>query len=82
MTQLPTASAAMLEQHQHAIHALAEDWDSPQDLVEKMYWSELKRLEPEARVTQYLPLVTSRRVRELLRNNRRRLNAAAAVRKS
>jgi hypothetical protein len=40
-------------------------------MVEKMYWSELDRLKRDARITQYLPLVTSRRVREQLRNAKR-----------
>jgi hypothetical protein len=72
MTQLPATSPAMLAQHHSAINALAEHCDSPADLVESLYWSELRSLEPEARVTQYLPLVTSRRVRERLRRASRR----------
>jgi hypothetical protein len=56
----------MLTQHQNAIEALAERSAAPHDVIESMYWSELSRLEPEARVTQFLPIFTSRRVRARL----------------
>jgi hypothetical protein len=66
----PTPGAAdMAESHRHAIQALAEHSRSPFELVESLYRSELIKLEPGARITQYLPLVTSRRVRDRLRQS-------------
>jgi uncharacterized protein DUF3562 len=67
MNALTRPGGAMLVQHQHAIESLAERSEAPPEVIESMYWSELSRLEPEARVTQFLPIFTSRRVRERLR---------------
>jgi hypothetical protein len=69
--RMPTTATAMAQQHQNAIEALAEHWQSPRDVIEAMYWNEFARIEPGARITQYLPLVTSRRVRDLLRRRSR-----------
>jgi hypothetical protein len=55
------------ERHLAAIEALVESSHSPFELVEKLYRNELSRLQPEARITQYLPLLTTRRTREALR---------------
>lgn len=60
-------SVDMAKSHRIAIQTLAERSHSPFELVEKMYRNELTQLESQARITQYLPLVTSRRVRDLLR---------------
>jgi hypothetical protein len=57
----------LAESHRAAIQKLAERAHSPFALVEKMYRNELIQLEPHARIKRYLPLVTSRRVRDLLR---------------
>ena len=54
----------LAESHWHAIQTLAEHSHSPLDLVEQIYRTELIQLEMDARITQYLPLVTSRRVRD------------------
>jgi hypothetical protein len=67
MNALTRPASSMLVQHQHAIEALAERSDAPHDVIESMYWSELSTLEPHARVTQFLPIFTSRRVRARLR---------------
>ena len=66
MKALSRPASSMLSQHQNAIDALAEYSNAPHDVIESMYWTELKRLEPHARVTQFLPIVTSRRVRARL----------------
>ncbi len=66
------AEAAMAVHHRNAILALVEDSHASRGLVETLYWNELKSLEP-ARIQQYLPLVTSRRVRDLLRQRERPL---------
>lgn len=57
----------MNEQHQNAIQALSEHSRTSADLVKSLYWKELRRLAPSARITQYLPLVIGRRVRDILR---------------
>ena len=67
----PAESASMAVHHENAILALAEHSQVSRDVIETLYWKELKKLEP-ARITQYLPLVASRRVREALRQRERR----------
>jgi hypothetical protein len=62
-------SIELAESHRAAIQTLAERSQSPFALVEKIYRNELTQLEPHARITRYLPLVTSRRVRDLLRQS-------------
>jgi hypothetical protein len=71
MNALTRLASSMLVQHQNAIQALAERSAAPHDVIENMYWSELSRLEPQARLTQFLPIFTSRRVRERLRGQSR-----------
>jgi hypothetical protein len=66
MNALTRPASSMLVQHQNAIEALAERSEAPHDVIETMYWNELRTLEPYARVTQFLPIFTSRRVRERL----------------
>ena len=56
----------MAVHHNNAILALVDGSHASRGLIEALYWKELERLEP-ARVQEYLPLVTSRRVRDLLR---------------
>jgi hypothetical protein len=60
----------LAESHWNAIQALAEHSHSPLGLVEEMYRSELIQVESEARIAQYVPLVTSRRVRNRLQRKR------------
>jgi hypothetical protein len=69
MNALTRPASAMLLQHQHAIEALAERSAAPHEMIESMYWSELSRLESQARVTQFLPIFTSRQVRERLKRH-------------
>ncbi len=66
MNALTRPASSMLLQHQNAIQDLAARSAAPPEVIESMYWSELSRLEPQARVTQFLPICTSRRVRERL----------------
>jgi len=54
--------------HQLAIQRLSERSHASLQDVEQMYLVELSRLESHARIKQYLPLLASRRVRELLRH--------------
>lgn len=67
MTHSALGSTDLAERHRHAIQTLAEHSHSPLDLVEEIYRTELSQLETDARITQYLPLVTSRRARDRLR---------------
>jgi hypothetical protein len=51
----------------NAIRSLTEHSRLPFEVVEKIYRNELLLLEPTARVTRYLPIVTTRRARDRLR---------------
>jgi Protein of unknown function (DUF3562) len=62
---------SIAESHMIAIRALAKRSQSSFELVETIYRSELSRLEPQARVTRYLHLVTSSRARDRLRQSER-----------
>jgi hypothetical protein len=53
--------------HRAAIESLAQESSVSVEVVREIYETELSTLESEARVTQFLPLITSRKVRELLR---------------
>jgi hypothetical protein len=57
----------MAERHVNAIRSLTEHSRLPFEVVEKIYRNELLLLEPTARVTRYLPIVTTRRARDRLR---------------
>jgi len=65
-----SAPTDMAANHRTAIQSLAERSHAPFEQVERMYRNELAQLESDARLTQYLPLLTSRRVRGLLRQLR------------
>jgi hypothetical protein len=67
MIRLALDTIELAESHRVTIQTLAERSHSPFALIEKMYRNELTQLERHARITRYLPLVTSRRVRDLLR---------------
>ncbi len=62
----PAEEAAMAVHHGNAILGLVGHSHAPRDLIETLYWNELKSLEP-ARIRRYLPVVTGRRVRDPLR---------------
>jgi hypothetical protein len=53
--------------HRAAIESLAQESSLSVDTVREIYEVELSNLESEARVMQFLPLITSRKVREVLR---------------
>jgi len=53
--------------HAHAIQALAIEAQLPVERVGKVYAIEFERLMVDARVKEYLPVLTSRRVRRILR---------------
>jgi hypothetical protein len=53
--------------HAHAIQALAVETRLPLERVGNLYAVELKRLLPGARIKDYLPVLISRRVRQILR---------------
>ncbi len=78
-TDTATRLSALPETHQIAIQSLAEDERCPIDLVQELYLSELTDLQTDARVTQYLPIVTSRRVRERLRRLDRDVRLAGNI---
>jgi len=56
--------------HTIAIQTLTERWHLPFEVVKTMYCHELAQLASHARIRQYLPLLASRRVRDLLRHAR------------
>ena len=53
--------------HAHAIEALADETRAPLERVGGLYVVELERLMPGARIKDYLPVLISRRVRQILR---------------
>jgi len=53
--------------HRAAIESLAQESSLSVEIVRAIYETELSYLESAARVTQFLPLITSRKVREVLR---------------
>jgi len=53
--------------HRHAIELLAREAHLPVERVSDIYSIELKRLMAGARVKEYLSILTSRRVRVILR---------------
>lgn len=61
---------SMAATHRRAIQTLAERSHASFEVVEGMYGHELSELRSHARITQYLPLLASRRVRDLLRHSR------------
>ena len=53
--------------HEEAIASLIEETRLPEDIVRRVYEHEFVRLEPGARVRDYLLLFTVRKTREALR---------------
>jgi Protein of unknown function (DUF3562) len=66
----PKAVVELPESHRNAVLGLATYAQLPVELVADHYRRELAELEAHARITQYLPLIATRRVRERLRNHR------------
>jgi len=56
--------------HAHAIEALAVETRAPLERVGNLYAVELERLTVGARIRDYLPVLISRRVRDILREQR------------
>ena len=52
--------------HQHAIQNLADETNRPVDEVRSIYESAYLRLKPQARITDYLPVLVARRTRDSL----------------
>ena len=53
--------------HERAIEALARESHVPIDQVAQLYEHELAVLKAGARITSFLPILTTRKVREILR---------------
>jgi hypothetical protein len=54
------------------IHELAQKADAPEEMVADLYREELSRLERQARVSLYLPIVAARHVLDRLRDTHAR----------
>jgi hypothetical protein len=53
------------------IEALAQESSAPRELVARLYSSERAKLEEAARIKTYVPVLTRRHVKALLRQQRR-----------
>jgi hypothetical protein len=65
----PTRAFANTKNHQTSKEAIAKETHVSIDEVEKIYEQELTLLASEARITQYLGVLTTRRVRARLRKH-------------
>lgn len=65
----PTRAFANTKNHQTSKEAIAEETHTSMDEVEKLYEQELTLLASEAKITQYLGVLTTRRVRARLRKH-------------
>lgn len=65
----PTRAFANTRNHQSSKEAIAEETHTSMDEVEKIYEQELTQLASEAKITQYLGVLTTRRVRARLRKH-------------
>lgn len=65
----PTRAYAGTRNHQTSKEAIAEETHTSIDEVEKIYEQELTQLASEAKITQYLGVLTTRRVRARLRKH-------------
>ena len=65
----PTRAFANTKNHQSSKEAIAEETHTSMDEVEKIYEQELTLLASDARITQYLGVLTTRRVRARLRKH-------------
>lgn len=52
--------------NQYAISSLAQEMHYPVPVVRRVYEAEFRRLKAEARVTDYLVLLSARRTRDVL----------------
>jgi hypothetical protein len=58
------------EGHRNSVIGLAADEGVPVEFVADAYRRELHELKENARITQYLPVIAGRRVRQRLRRHR------------
>jgi hypothetical protein len=65
----PTRAFANSKNHQTSKEAIAEETHTSIDEVDKIYEQELRVLASDARITQYLGVLTTRRVRAKLRKH-------------
>ena len=65
----PTRAFANFKNHQTSKEAIAKETHTSIDEVEKIYEQELTLLASDARITQYLGVLTTRRVRARLRKH-------------
>jgi hypothetical protein len=65
----PTRAFANSKNHQTSKEAIAEETHTSIDEVDKIYEQELMLLASEAKITQYLGVLTTRRVRARLRKH-------------
>lgn len=65
----PTRAFANSKNHQTSKEAIAEETHTSIDEVDKIYEQELRLLSSDARITQYLGVLTTRRVRAKLRKH-------------
>ena len=65
----PTRAFANTKNHQTSKEAIAQETHTSIDEVEKIYEQELTLLASDARITQYLGVLTTRRVRARLRKH-------------
>lgn len=65
----PTRAFSGTRNHQSSKEAIAKETRTSIDEVEKIYEQELTQLASEAKITQYLGVLTTRRVRARLRKH-------------
>lgn len=65
----PTRAFANSKNHQTSKEAIAKETETSIDEVEKIYEQELRLLASDAKITQYLGVLTTRRVRAKLRKH-------------
>jgi serine/threonine-protein kinase RIO1 len=65
----PTRAFANTKNHQSSKEAIAEETHTSMDEVDKIYEQELTQLASKAKITQYLGVLTTRRVRARLRKH-------------
>ena len=65
----PTRAFSGTRNHQTSKEAIAKETHTSIDEVEKIYEQELTQLASEAKITQYLGVLTTRRVRARLRKH-------------
>ena len=81
-TIAPDATPAQQDdfsEHDYAIEALAQESNWPVPVVADMYLDQLSRLERDAKVTTFLGVLTTRKVRDALRRLPARTASAVAV---